>query len=79
MSVEDQEQTKQISSGSLSSVLSEIITEFKYAMPVYIDQGLKEKLPPSTQTYDQEDRVSLLAPVNRELDPEVQHVTPTLE
>ena len=38
-----------------------------------------EKLPPSTQTYDHEDKVSLLVPVNRGWDPEVRHVPPTLE
>ena len=56
------EQEKQISRVSLSSVLSEsqkIITEFKYGMPVYIDKVLKEKWPPGTQPYDQEDMVSL--------------------
>ena len=65
MSPEDQEQRKQISSGTLISVLSEmqkIITECKYGMPDYIDKILMEKLPPSTQPYDYEDRVSLLAP-----------------
>ena len=36
-------------------------------MPDYIDKILKEKLSPSTQTYDQEDMVSLLAPVDRNL------------
>ena len=39
MSTDDPEQTKQISSGTLSSVLSEmrkIITEFKDGMPYYI-------------------------------------------
>ena len=82
MSTKDQEQTKQISSGTLSSVLSEmqkIITEFKDGMPDYIDKILKEKLPPSTQPYDREDRVSLLAPVDREIDPEVQLIASTLE
>ena len=48
-------------------------------MPGYIDKILKEKLPPSTQTYDQEDRVSLLAHVDSEFHPKVQHVPPTLE
>ena len=33
------------------------------------NNNIKKKLPPSTQTYDQEDRVSLLTPVHRELDP----------
>ena len=82
MSEEVQEQRKQISSGSLPSVLSEmqkIITEFKDGMPDYIDKMLKEKLPPSTQPYGQEDRVSLLAPIDREFDPKVQHVSSTLE
>ena len=82
MSAENKEQTKQISSGSLSSVLSEmqqIVTEFTDEMPDYIDQVLKENLPPSTQTYDQEDRVSLLAPVDKELDHEVQHVPTKFE
>ena len=77
MSTEYQEQTKQISSGTLSLVLSEMqknITEFKDGMPDYIDKILKEKLPSSTQPYDQGDRVSLLAPVDREIDPEVQHI-----
>ena len=44
MSAEDQEQTKQISSGTLFLVLSEmqkIITEFKDSMPDYIDKILK--------------------------------------
>ena len=36
-------------------------------------------MPPSTQPYDQEDRVPLLVPVDREVDPEVQHILPTLE
>ena len=82
MSAENQKQLKQISSGSLSSVLSEmqkIITEFEDEISGYIDKVLKEKLPPSTETYDREDSVSLLAPADRELDPEVQHVPPTLE
>ena len=39
----------------------------------------KKKLPSSTQTYTQEDRVSLLTPVHSELYPEVQRVPPTLE
>ena len=55
MSPEDQEQRKQISSGTLISVLSEmpkIITECKYGMSDYIDKILMEKLPPSTQPYD---------------------------
>ena len=43
------------------------------------NNNIKKKLPPSTQTYDQEDRVSLLTPVHRELDPKVQCVPPTLE
>ena len=55
MSPEDEEQRKQISSGTLISILSEmqkIITECKYGMPDYIDKILMEKLPPSTQPYD---------------------------
>ena len=55
MLTKDQEQTKQISSGTLSSVLSEmqkIITEFKDGMPDFKDKVLKEKLPPSTHPYD---------------------------
>ena len=39
----------------------------------------KKKLPSSTQNYTQEDRVSLLTPVHRELYPEVQRVPATLE
>ena len=82
VSAEDQEQTKQISSGSLSSVLSEmqkIITEFKDGMPDYIDKIVNEKLPANTQPYDQKDRVSLLPFVDRKFDHEVQHVPATLE
>ena len=82
MSTEHQKQTKQISSGTLSPVLSEmqkVITEFKDGMSDYIDKILKEKLPPSTQPYDQEGKVSLLAPVDRKTDPELQHIPPTLE
>ena len=82
MSTEHQKQTKQISSGTLSPVLSEmqkVITEFKDGMSDYIDKILKEKLPPSTQPYGQEGRVSLLAPVDRKTDPELQHIPPTLE
>ena len=48
-------------------------------MPDFIAKILKEKLPPSTQSYDQEDRVSLLASLDGEIDPEVQHILPTLE
>ena len=59
--------------------MQKIITEFKDGMPNYIDKFLKEKLPPSTQPYNQEDRVSLLAPVDMEIDPKVQHIPPTLE
>ena len=77
ISAEDQEQIKQTISGTFSSVLSEIITEFKDGMPDLIDKILKEKL--STQPFDQEDRVSPMAPVDRKIDPEVQHVPPTLE
>ena len=71
MSAKDQGQRKQISSGSLSPVLSEIqkITAFKDGMPDYIDKMLMEKVPSSTQAYDQEDGVSLLAPADMELDP----------
>ena len=57
MSAEDQEQTKQVSSGSLSSVLLEmqkIITEFKNGILGNVDKILKEKLPPSKLLpYDQ--------------------------
>ena len=57
MSAEDQEQTKQVSSGSLFSVLLEmqkIITEFKNGIPGNVDKILKEKLPPSKLLpYDQ--------------------------
>ena len=59
MSTKDQEQRKQISSGTLPPVLSEIqknITEFIDGMPDCIDKILKGKLPPSIQPYDQEDR-----------------------
>ena len=48
-------------------------------MPDYIDKILKEKLPPSTQTYDQEYWVSLLAHVDSKFHLEVQHVPPTRE
>lgn len=51
MLAEHQEQAKQISRVSLSSVLSEsqkTITEFKYGMPVYKDKVLKEKWLPGT-------------------------------
>ena len=50
MSAEDQEQTKQTSSDSLSSVLSQmqkIIAEFKDGMPDYIDKDLKDKFSPN--------------------------------
>lgn len=50
MSAEDQEQTKQTSSGSLSSVLSQmqkIIAEFKDGTPDYIDKDLKDKFSPN--------------------------------
>ena len=50
MSAEDQEQTKQTSSGSLSSVLSQmqkIIAEFKDGTPDYIDKDLKYKFSPN--------------------------------
>ena len=50
MSAEDQEQTKQTSSGSLSSVLSQmqkIIAEFKDGMPDNIDKDLKDKFSPN--------------------------------
>ena len=79
MPTEDQKQTKQISSGYLSSVLLEIqkiITEFKDEMLDYVVKVLQVNLPPSTQAYDQ---VPHLPPVDRELDPEVQHVPPALE
>ena len=52
---------KTVSSGTLSSVLSEMqknIPEFKDGMPHCIDKILKTKLSPSTRPYDQEDRVS---------------------
>ena len=39
----------------------------------------KKKLPSSTKTFTQEDRVSLLTPVHRKLYPEVQRVPATLE
>ena len=39
----------------------------------------KKKLPSSTKTFTQEDRVSLLTPVHRKLYPEVQRVLATLE
>ena len=39
-------------------------------MPDFIAKILKEKLPPNTQPYDQEDRVSLLASLDGEIDPE---------
>ena len=50
-------------------------------MPDYVDKVLqmKRQLHPSPQTYDQEDQMPLLAPVDSELDLEVQHVPPTLE
>ena len=51
MLAEGQEQAKQISRVSLSSVLSEsqkTITEFKYGMPVYVNKVLKEQWPPGT-------------------------------
>ena len=52
----------------------------KDGMPDYIDKKrLNEKLFPSTQTYDQEDKVSLFFPVDRKLDSEVQHVPPALK
>ena len=50
--------------------------EFKDEMPDYINKILKEKLPPSTRPYDQEDRVPLLAPVDKQFDPEMQHIPP---
>ena len=59
--------------------MQKIITEFKDGMADYIDKILKEKLPLSSQPYDQEDKMSLLAPVDREFDPEVQYVPPTPE
>ena len=59
--------------------MQKFITEFKDEILDYIDKVLQTKLPPSTETYDQEDKVSLLVPVYSELDPEVQHVPPTLE
>ena len=43
--------------------------EFKDEMPDYINKILKEKLPPSTRPYDQEDRVPLLAPVDKQFAP----------
>ena len=61
MWTEDPEQTKQISSGTLSSVLWEMqknITEFKDGMPHCIDKILKKQLLPGTGPYDLEDRVS---------------------
>ena len=48
-------------------------------MPDYIDKVLQMKLRPSTQSNDQKDKISLLAPVDRKLDPEVQHVPLTFE
>ena len=54
--------------------MQKIVTKVKDGMPDYIDKVWKEKLPPSSKTYDQEDRLSLLAPVDKELDPKVQHV-----
>ena len=82
MSAEDQKETKQVSSSTLYSLLSEIqkvITEFNDGIPDYIDKILKDKLSPSTQHYDQENRVSVLAPSDREIDPEVQHIPPKLD
>ena len=74
MSAEDQKETKQVSSSTFYSLLSEIqkvITEFNDGIPDSIDKILRDKLPPSTQPYDQENMVSLLAPADREIDPEV--------
>ena len=66
----------------MSSVLSKmqnILTEFKDGMPDYTDRTLKKKLPPNTQPYHQEDRVSLLALVDRGIDPQVRHIPTSLE
>ena len=82
MSAEDQKETKQVSSSTFYSLLSEIqkvITEFNDGIPDSIDKILRDKLPPSTQPYDQENMVSLLAPADREIDPEVQHIPPKPE
>ena len=82
MSAEDQKETKQVSSSTFYSLLSEIqkvITEFNDGIPDSIDKILRDKLPPSTQPYDQENMVSLLVPADREIDPEVQHIPPKPE
>ena len=57
----------------------EAIFSLRFYLYNHIDKIFKEKLPPSTQPDDQEDRVSLLAPVDREFDLEVQHVPSTFE
>ena len=48
--------------------------ELKDEIPDYIDKILKEKLPPSTWPYDQECGEPLLAPVDKQFDPEMQHI-----
>ena len=48
-------------------------------MTDYINKILKKKLPPSTQPYDQENKVSLLVPVHMEIDPEAQQIPSTFE
>ena len=50
--------------------------ELKDKMPGYIDKILKKKLPPSTWPYDQECGGPLLAPVDKQFDPEMQHIPP---
>ena len=82
MSPEDQEQRKQISSGTLISVLSEmqkIITECKYGMPDYIDKILMENCLQAPNLMTRRIGCLFWPPVDREFYPKVQHIPPTLE